>query len=162
MTDLCVFYLQLQAWPSCPLFVPFALSRRLIILPRLLGIPLLSHPSRSSPARSFLRSHSASLSFAPSLAPTSVALKNPSSGVAAFSFASKPASHFLSACARHVTPSFPSSLTSFLRSLLSLRHLVYKCSTIWTFSLHHQHLGDSIFPILAKYVPTAPCPTLSW
>ena len=129
---------------------------------RLLGFPSCVYPSRSSPARSFFRSHSASFSFAPSLAPTSVASKNLSSGVTAFSFASKPASHLLSAWACHVTPSFTSSLTSFLRSFLHLRHLVYKCSTVWTCFLHHQHWGDSILPILAKYVPTAACPTLSW
>ena len=105
---------------------------------------------------SFFRSHSASF------ATTSVVFKNPSSGVTAFSFASKPASHLLSAWACHVTPSFSSSLTSFLGSLLHLRHLVYKCSTDCTGSLHHQHWGVSIFPIPAKYFPTAPCPTLSW
>ncbi len=38
----------------------------------------------------------------------------------------------------------------------------YKCLTNCTTSLYHQQLGVSMTPILARYVPTAPCPTFSW
>ena len=124
--------------------------------------PSWVYPSNSSPAWSFFRSHSSSLSLAPSLPPTSVVFKNLSSGATAFSFPSKLANHLLSPWACHTTPSFSSSLTSFLRSFLHFRHLVYKCSTDCTVSLHHQHSRVSITPILARYVRTAPCPSLSW
>ena len=126
------------------------------------AMPSWIHPSRSLPAWSFFRPHSNSFSLAPSLPPISVAFKNLSSGATAFTFASKPVSHLLSAWACHKTPSFSSSLNSFLRSFLHLRHLVYRCPTDCTVSLHHQHSGDSITPILAKIVSTAPCSTLSW
>ena len=114
------------------------------------AMPSWIHLSRSSPAWSFFRPHSNFLCLAPSLPPTPVALKNLSSSATAFSFASKSASHLLSARACHKTPFFSSSLTSFLRSFLHLWHLVYKCPTDCTVSLHHQHSGDSITPILAK------------
>ena len=97
-----------------------------------------------------------------SLPPTPVAFKNLSSGPTALLFPSKLANHLLSPWACHAIPSFSSSLTSFLRSFLHFRHLVYTCSTDCTVSLHHQHSGVSITPIFARYVPTAPCPTLSW
>lgn len=53
-------------------------------------------------------------------------------------------------------------LTGFLRSFLHMRHLVYKCSTDYTFSLHYQHSGVSIAFILAKNVPIASYPSLGW
>ncbi len=134
--------------PICPFLLYLAACKS---KQRHLGIPSWVYPSRSSPAWSFLRSHCASLSLAPSLAPTSVASKNLSSGVTAFSFASELASHLLSACACHATPSFPSSLTSFLRSLLHLRHLVYRCSTGWTGSLHHQHTARSVVVVILLF-----------
>ena len=51
------------------------------------------YPSNFSPAQSFFLSHSSSFSLAPSLSPTSVVLKNLSSGATALSFASRSASH---------------------------------------------------------------------
>ncbi len=121
----------------CPLFFPFLLYLAAVNYCDFWVNPSWVYPSKSSPARSFFRSHSNPFSLAPSLPPTSVACKNLSNSAIAFLFASKPASHLLSALACHKTPYFSSSLTSFLRSFLHLRHLVYKCSTDWTVSLHH-------------------------
>ncbi len=88
---LTSFIYKIKPGLGAPYLFLFALSRRCTLKLRLLGIPILSHPSRSSPAWSLIRPHSASL------APTSVVFKNLSSGVTAFSFASKLASHLLSA-----------------------------------------------------------------
>ncbi len=88
-------------------------------------IPSSIYPSRSSPAWSFLSSHPNSVYVALSLPPTSDVCKNLSSGATPFSFACKAASHLLSSRAFHNTPSFSGSLTSFFRSFLHMRHLVY-------------------------------------
>ena len=98
----------------------------------------------------------------PLLLPISVACKNLSSGFVALSLASNSASHLRSAGACHLTPFVYSSLTIFLLSFLHLRHLVYKCWTGCSASPHHQYSGLFITPILAKNIPNAPCPTLSW
>ena len=133
MPLICPFLLYLAAVSNCDFWV----------------IPSWVYTSRSSPAWSFFRFHSASLSLAPSFPPTSVAFKKPSSGATAFSFASKTASYLLSAWACHVIPSFSSTLTSFLRSFLHLRHLVYKLNRLYSFlappafrSFYHPYSGQ--------------------
>ena len=143
-----------------PFILPFPLFLAAVSDCDFWVIPSWVYPSKSSPAWSFFCSHSNSLSLAPSLPPISVACKNLSNGFVALSLASNSASHLRSAWACHLTPSVYSSLIIFLLSFLHLRHLVYKCSTNCSASPHHQHSGVSITPILAKNVPTAPCPTL--
>ena len=78
--------------------------------------------SSSSPAWSAFCSHSASLSASPPRPPTPVAIKYPSSGFTACSFANRLASHLFSG--RHCHP-IPSSRSSFLRTLLSFLHVLH-------------------------------------
>ena len=162
MIDLLSFYCTVLPG-LCVLFLFFCFVLLLVSYNCDIWVfPSWVYPSTSLPTWLFLFSYFTSLSFTLSLTPISVVSKNLSSGATVFLFANKPASHFLLAWAYHVTPSFLSFLTSFLRSLLHLWYLVYRCSTVWTNSLHHQHWDNSIFPILAKYMPTILCPTLNW
>ncbi len=161
MTDLKCCYIHNPAW-LLPLIFSFLLYLAAVNYCDFWFIPSWIHPSQSSPARSFFRSYSNSCSLAPSFSLTSVACKISKSDAIAFLLTSRPTSHLFLAWTCHKTPFFSSSLTGFLRSFLHLRHLVNKCSTNWTASLHHQHSGSFIILILAKKVLIAPCPTLSW
>ena len=105
MTDLKCLYVLNPAW-LLPFIFPFLLYLAAVTYCDFWVIPCWIYPSKSSPARSVFCSHSNSLSLAPALPPTSVACKNLNSGATAFLFASKPASHLLSAWACHKTPSF--------------------------------------------------------
>lgn len=103
-----------------------------------------------------------SLSLALSRLPIPVVLKNFGNGATAFPPPSTPANHVLSTWGCHLTPLFSSSRTSFLLCLLHLRHWIYRCSTVCFATLHHQHSGALISPVLVKTFSTAPCPILSW
>ena len=83
------------------------------------GYPLSSN---SSPSRSVRCSHSTALSAPPSRPPTSVVIRYFRSGCTACSFPSRLATHLFSG--RHCHP-IPSAWSSFLRILLSLRHLLH-------------------------------------
>ena len=146
MTDLEKESLRTYSRPALPFICPFLLCLAAVIsLSATFGlIPSWVYPSRSSPSWSFLRSHSNSLSFAPSLPPIPIVFKNLSSGANAFSFASRPANHLFSTWVCHPMPSFTSSLTSFLLSFLHRRQLVYKCSTDCFVPPQHQHSGVSM------------------
>lgn len=85
--------------------------------------------SNSSPTRSFIRSHSSSCSFAPSLPPTPLDFISPNKGPIAFSLASSPTSFFLSAQPCQLISSLYKFMTSFRLSSLHHQHLVYRCST---------------------------------
>lgn len=124
-------------------------------------VPFWIYSSRFLSTWSFIRSHSIALSLTPSLPPTPSVFKNFNSSTTAFSFASSLANHLFSAWGCLVIPSFSSFWTSCLCFFLYLRHFAYQCLTDYTISLHHQQSGALITSILARCVPTAPCPTLS-
>ncbi len=91
--------------------------------------------------------------------PTSIVTRYFSSGFTARSFPNRLATHLLSGRLCHP---LPSSLSSFLRNLLSLRHilhLVYRWSIDCSACLHHQHAAVSVIPTLSRNTPIAPCPT---
>ena len=134
MTDLPpVLYVHVytRAWLEAPYYITVsAFSRRNLLVA--FGLPLLS-PSLSfyclaseliSLSWSLLLCHSSSLSLAPSLLPTPVPFKNFNTGPTARSFANKLPSHLHSGRGCQLIPCWPSSLLSFLRSLLHLRHSV--------------------------------------
>ena len=87
----------------------------------------LSHllSSNSSPSWSTLSTHCVALSAPLSLCPTSVVIRNLSSGCTACSFASRFATHLLSGRRCHPVPSTSRSLLSTLLSLRHFLHLVY-------------------------------------
>ena len=155
MTDFNRLYITKFNPALCPLFSPFLLCLAAMMV-RLLD------SSRSSPSWSFFRPLSNSLSFAPSLPPIPVVFKNFSISATPFSSPSRFANHLPPTWGCHMMPSFSSSRTSFLLCFLHFRHRAYKCSSVCSVAPHHQHLEVLIMPILAKNVPTAPCPTLSW
>ena len=150
MTDLVSTYMIIKPG-FAPLILPFPLCLAAVSDCDFRVIPSWVYPSRSSPTWSFFRSHSNSLSLAPSLPPISVACKNLSSGFLALSLANNSVRHLRSAWACHLTRSVYSSLIIFLLSFLHLRHLVYKCSID---SPYYKYSGVSITPILAT------CPML--
>lgn len=94
------------------------------------AVPSWVYPSRFSPARSFLRSHSNSFLLALS-PPIPIIFINLNNGATAFSTPSMSANHLLSIWGCHLIPSFSSSRTSFLLWFLHLRHQVYRCSTVF-------------------------------
>ena len=102
-----------------------------------------------------------SLSLAPSLPPTSVTIKNSSSGPNAFSSATRFAYPFFSVQPCQLIFFALKLLTSFLLCLVHLRHFVYRCSIDCSACPHSQHLRISITLLLTRNVPIAPCPTLS-
>ena len=161
MTDLkCLYNTRwgLALWHS---FYPFLLCLAAISECDFWALPSWVYPSRFSPAWSFFCSYSNSLSLASSLPPIPVVLKNFNNRAIAFSSPSKPVNHLLLTWGYYLTL-FSNSRTSLLLCFFHLWHRVYRCSTVCSATSHHQHLGVSITFILAKYVPTASCPTLSW
>ncbi len=105
--------------------------------------------SSSSPTWFALSSYSVPLSASPPRPPTSVAIKYPSNGFTACSFANKLASHFLSDRLCHL---IPSSQSSFLRTFLSFLHFLHFAKR-WTTDCsacpHHQHSVVSTTLILS-------------
>ena len=145
------FLITFSALPCPPHYIariwPLGLFALLLLSLIFRAYPLSSN---SSPSWSARCSHSISLSAPPSRPPTSVVIRYFRSGCTAFLFASRLATHLFSG--RRCHP-IPRALSSFLRTLLSLRHfrhLVYKWCTDCSARWHHQHSAVSVAPILSK------------
>lgn len=159
-TDLFSIYrLPLSRLPRCFTDLAFGLPALTVLS---LFLRVICCQVISSPSWSTLLSHLAALSAPPSRLPTSVVIRYLSSGRTACSFAKRLATHLLSG--RRCHP-ISSSLSSFLRTLLSLRHflhLAYRWSIDCPACLHDQHSAISVTHILSRKNTTAPCLTLSW
>lgn len=78
------------------------------------------------------------------------------------SFANKPASHLFPSLVCQPMLCLSSSLMSLLRTFLQRRYSVWRCITVCSRALHHQHLDVSMAQTLARKAPIAPCPVFSW
>lgn len=74
---------------------------------------------------------------------------------------SRPANNLLPTWGCNLTPFFSNSRTSFFFCFLHLWYQTYRCLTFCSTTPHYQHLVVSINLILAKYIHTSSCTTLS-